>query len=788
MKIISLAMALILVAATVPQIFTTAATHGSVIINVPFAAANVGQGETKNWTVPLSNQPVMPKMDIMYVVDTTGSMARIRSVVASTLNQFTADLLDAGATDIHFGAAFFGDMDFDNPWFGIPLPLGDHDLLTVQNAISNLTVTRGGDAPEDAVMAFMRTIDETAWRADAQRVVVLITDVQSKLRPGILIGGHPVTDAGAAAIANDWDIQPALMTFNTLALTQLAIELDTTEHRWSTQEELLEALTTEIIPPVETLIEYIAEARIESITYLSDGTPSTDVSVSVTPTDFILAGGETNQFNFTAIGSNIPNRFNDTTVVEIGFYLNGVRVLDATQFLHYRVDRDFELTKVGTAVDNGDNSTYNLEWIITIKNTSQANMYDINLEDILSPALEGFTYTYNYEYIASPTTSPAGLTVTGAITSGGALSLGSFDLPVGTTRVFNITVHNVPRPNPPDNDIYTNTVSVPSWRMENDGEVRIPEHPISVTAEVTVPPISAGTSPTPTPTTSTPTTTPSALTPTPVTPTPTATIPTPTAPTPTPTLSIEPSARRRGDTTTTAPPVTPIATPTAVPTTPDVDVTTLRHIQYMSGYPDGSFMPDNQITREEVAMALYRILTEDRRPVTNTYTHYSDLDRDRWSFNAIQYLSANNILKGYPDGTFRPGQVITRAELGSLLLRFNTSSVTNPASNIAFSDIAGSWAENDIISAAQRGWLSGYPDGTFRPNNNTSRAEFVSGVNRMLNRRLHADDINDSLNVYSDIIRTFWAFGDIIESSYTHDYTRRNDGFEIWGSYHRTSS
>ena len=305
---------------------------------VPFATYTLSADEIKSWQVPLSFLSVSEKMDIMYVVDTTGSMSGIRTLVADTVSGFTSDLMTAGAVDINFGTAFFGDIDTDKPWFGITLPLGDYDLTTVSNALKSLTMTNGGDDPEDALMAYMQAVNDTAWRPDAQHVVVLITDELTKYRPTVTIGGYPVTLDGALGITGDNNIEPVIASYQnsrTSPLGDLATTLGVTEYVWTNATELLNSLVTAVILPQNTQLDYLCEAKVESIKYASDGVLSTDVGVSIAPASFVLKGGETNQFDLMATVSNVPARYNDQTIVEIGFYVDGIRIDRATQYLYF---------------------------------------------------------------------------------------------------------------------------------------------------------------------------------------------------------------------------------------------------------------------------------------------------------------------------------------------------------------------------------------------------------------------------------------------------------------------
>lgn len=333
LRILIMLCAVMTVALTVPFANYVFAAAENPNISISFDTHTINPGESKTWTTTLSNTAVSPKMDVLYVVDTTGSMSSIRGTVANSLNQFTRDLTSAGAADIQFGAAFFGDANVDNPWFGIQLPLGSYSLATVQSAISALSKTGGGDTPEDELWAYMRTIHETPWRQDSQRVVIMITDAATILRPSTAVGGYPVSLAGAAAMTNSNRIQPVLMSYNRSASQNIASALGVTEHIWSSQASLQNALAKAVIPPKESLVDYQVQARLESVTYKSDGAASNDLSVSISPASIALRAGETKNFTLTATGKSITERYNDTAVAKIGYYVDGVRMGDKTQTL-----------------------------------------------------------------------------------------------------------------------------------------------------------------------------------------------------------------------------------------------------------------------------------------------------------------------------------------------------------------------------------------------------------------------------------------------------------------------
>ncbi|MCL1976365.1 MAG: InlB B-repeat-containing protein [Firmicutes bacterium] len=216
---------------------------------------------------------------------------------------------------------------------------------------------------------------------------------------------------------------------------------------------------------------------------------------------------------------------------------------------------------------------------------------------------------------------------------------------------------------------------------------------------------------------------------------------------------------------------------------PDVPLAgfTADHIPFITGYPDGTVKPDNPITRAEVAMIFFRLLTSPDK-TTPRISAFADVPEDIWYTQAVNYLASIEILVGYAeDGTFRPGRNITRAEFAAVASRFDKLEDVNI--NI-FPDIENHWAKAQINSAYAKGWVSGYPeDGTFRPQKNISRAEVVKIVNTMLNRKLDLVDLSaDILNniiKFSDIAG-HWAHAHVVEASNNHDFTRKSDGYEIW--------
>lgn len=305
------------------------------------------RGETFSWDVPISNTTIYPYMDIMLLVDTTGTMHAMLPMVLGALQQFTEDLLTAGASDIRFGVAYYGDRDADRTpahgWFGITLPVGNHSLEEVQNAIRTLPRLAGGDAPEDHLWSIMRVADETEWRPDAQRLIIQVQDdMPSKVRPDETVGGLAVTFENAPILMARHRIQSIFMHYplTTTRLNDVPNALGVEAYLWRNQAELEEQLHASLMGREGELGDFEVEVR-TSVTYLSDGTFSPDIEFSVNPESaFELLAGASRTVSFTAIArSLIPEaRGEDERVrVEVGFYLNGVRIAAADQELLVRI-------------------------------------------------------------------------------------------------------------------------------------------------------------------------------------------------------------------------------------------------------------------------------------------------------------------------------------------------------------------------------------------------------------------------------------------------------------------
>ncbi len=192
--------------------------------------------------------------------------------------------------------------------------------------------------------------------------------------------------------------------------------------------------------------------------------------------------------------------------------------------------------------------------------------------------------------------------------------------------------------------------------------------------------------------------------------------------------------------------------------TPDEDG---FHQAYIIGYPDDTFKPENHLTRAEMATILAGVHEASQKAADDT-TGYSDLAPDHWAKTAIAKATQGGLLKGYPDGNFQAENAITRAEVAAITSRWLGLS-SNGSHQL--SDISGHWAEQVIEQAYQADILTGYPDGTFRPAQAITRAETVVVINKILDRGpLHGV----KTPTWSDVSADHWAYGHIEEASRDH--------------------
>ena len=193
----------------------------------------------------------------------------------------------------------------------------------------------------------------------------------------------------------------------------------------------------------------------------------------------------------------------------------------------------------------------------------------------------------------------------------------------------------------------------------------------------------------------------------------------------------------------------------------------VQHTAYISGYPDGTFRPDGQITRAEVAAILYNLAG---KPQIAPTAAFSDVNSSQWYYSAISYLAGLGIVSGYGNGTFQPNNPITRAEMATVIARYTGISITSPG-QFTFTDVKpGDWYYNAVAQLAAKGWLTGYSDGTFAPIRYITRAEAVTIINRMLDRTLGNNQVLTGVqDPFTDLSPSHWAYGNIIEASITHD-------------------
>ena len=204
------------------------------------------------------------------------------------------------------------------------------------------------------------------------------------------------------------------------------------------------------------------------------------------------------------------------------------------------------------------------------------------------------------------------------------------------------------------------------------------------------------------------------------------------------------------------------------------------HFAYIVGYPDGNVRPTGNITRAEVATIFFRLLTEEARTANMTQENpFSDVNKGDWYNCAISTLHAMGIVNGYTDGTFNPNGFITRAEFAAIAARFD--SIGNDFKQ-SFDDVYGHWAEDEIAAAQAHGWLKGYEDGTFKPDQLITRAEAMTIVNRVLVRLPEsADALRADMVVWPDNSdTTAWYYLAVQEATNSHYYERNTETTEYW--------
>lgn len=199
------------------------------------------------------------------------------------------------------------------------------------------------------------------------------------------------------------------------------------------------------------------------------------------------------------------------------------------------------------------------------------------------------------------------------------------------------------------------------------------------------------------------------------------------------------------------------------------------HYAYLLGYEDGTVRPNGSISRAEVATVLFRLLKDDVRMQNLTKDNaYSDVSDTAWYAAAVSTLSKMGVISGYPDGTFRPNAPITRAEFAAMIARFDE---TAKSADTPFTDISGHWAENAIGKAYGNGWVEGSSKTVFCPESNLTRAETATLLNRVLHRLPENEsDLLANQIAWPDNPKTFWGYLAIQEATNSHEYERKADG------------
>lgn len=207
-----------------------------------------------------------------------------------------------------------------------------------------------------------------------------------------------------------------------------------------------------------------------------------------------------------------------------------------------------------------------------------------------------------------------------------------------------------------------------------------------------------------------------------------------------------------------------------------LNLETEDHFGYIIGYPDGTVRPEESITRAEVATIFFRMLTDESRDFYwSQENNFSDVNSDDWFNNAISTLANAGILIGYSDGTFRPNEPITRAELVKIAVSFYSSD----AIGAEFSDTDGHWADVYINAAYALEFINGYGDGTFKPDQDIKRAEAMKIINRTLMRVPHEDHLLPDMITWEDNVEGMWYYAEVQEATNSHSYEWHDD-YEIW--------
>ena len=208
------------------------------------------------------------------------------------------------------------------------------------------------------------------------------------------------------------------------------------------------------------------------------------------------------------------------------------------------------------------------------------------------------------------------------------------------------------------------------------------------------------------------------------------------------------------------------------------------HYAFLVGYADGTFGPECNMTRAEVTTMFARLLTEQIEADKTYSSTFNDVAKDCWAANYIGYMQQFGIVTGYTDGSFRPNAPVTRAEFAAIASRFEKLT----QGSASFTDVPDThWAVKYINFAATRGWVTGYADGTFKPEHSITRAEVAAVTCRLLERSADQTYIRShigELRTFADVTESHWAYWYAMEAANGHDYTK-SGGSENWSRTHR---
>lgn len=216
---------------------------------------------------------------------------------------------------------------------------------------------------------------------------------------------------------------------------------------------------------------------------------------------------------------------------------------------------------------------------------------------------------------------------------------------------------------------------------------------------------------------------------------------------------------------------------------PKAELDEVNHYAYIIGRKDGLVHPEAQITRGEVATIYFRMLTdESRNELWSQSNPYSDIQPDTWCNAAVSTMTRAGVIQGFSDGTFRPSAPITRAQFATIAVRFFDVVYSGESK---FSDIAGHWAEDYINKAAEAALINGFSDGTFRPNQNITRAQAMAIFNRVLGRAPEKDHLLSGMITWPDNMdKNAWYYANMQEATNSHEYEIAHDSegnaYEVW--------